>query len=582
MRNGVEVKGGWLRRRGRGREDEMTRDGSRRENADNNINRSDSVSEGIAGRCVSCTGERFTLCVLLLKRPWELLIANLFIRRRVMLVMLVVAILLGCSNQWVDVSSLKASFLVAETDRPGLTFLQNYTIKRRHPVMIVPGFISTALEVWQDDIPCMRYQPRGFNFRERVFGPRLLFLLATDPTCFMQLISLDKKTGHDPEGVKLRSDMGFGAADFFVLGYWVWAKIFINLADIGYDPQSMGILGYDWRLAPHEIHRRDGYYDHLRNYLLYLYHRNNERVVLISHSYGSIIVADFLYWMEKQEPGWMNKYVAHWINVAGTMMGVAKTVSALLSGDAKDTLTLPGPARQLLETYLSRDLRTETFRTWSCQVAMFPRDCNGVFQDIITLQNGTRLPPAKTLQFIAQRLRESGHTALEREAQRVLNDTKILPSLPWAPNSTVFCLYGVGHDTEVGYVLGSDEEVNNTYDEEGRVTNGVIIGDGDGTVPLMSLAYMCRGQEGWKKNVGRVVTREHKNNLMPSMNLRGGPTSGQHVDILGNYELIETVLKIVTGNAEGGKLGDRIYSDVDKHLATAGPCRDPASNETRR
>lgn len=27
-----------------------------------------------------------------------------------------------------------------------------------------------------------------------------------------------------------------GAADFFLGGYWVWARIIQNLADVGYDP----------------------------------------------------------------------------------------------------------------------------------------------------------------------------------------------------------------------------------------------------------------------------------------------------------------------------------------------------------
>lgn len=31
---------------------------------------------------------------------------------------------------------------------------------------------------------------------------------------------LDKITGLDPPGVKLRSAQGFDAADFFITGYW--------------------------------------------------------------------------------------------------------------------------------------------------------------------------------------------------------------------------------------------------------------------------------------------------------------------------------------------------------------------------
>ena len=32
-------------------------------------------------------------------------------------------------------------------------------------------------------------------------------------------------------------------------GFWVWAKMIENLADIGYDASSMHMASYDWRLA---------------------------------------------------------------------------------------------------------------------------------------------------------------------------------------------------------------------------------------------------------------------------------------------------------------------------------------------
>lgn len=43
-------------------------------------------------------------------------------------------------------------------------------------------------------------------------------------------IMLDKRTGLDPPGIKLRAAQGFEAADVFITGYWVWAKILENLA----------------------------------------------------------------------------------------------------------------------------------------------------------------------------------------------------------------------------------------------------------------------------------------------------------------------------------------------------------------
>lgn len=46
--------------------------------------------------------------------------------------------------------------------------------------------------------------------------------LVTDKEGWKRHIMLDKKTGLDPPGIKLRAAQGFDAADFFITGYWIW------------------------------------------------------------------------------------------------------------------------------------------------------------------------------------------------------------------------------------------------------------------------------------------------------------------------------------------------------------------------
>ena len=60
--------------------------------------------------------------------------------------------------------------------------------------------------------------------------------LVMDQAGWKRHIMLDKETGLDPPGIKLRAAQGFDAADFFITGYWIWNKILQNLATIGYDP----------------------------------------------------------------------------------------------------------------------------------------------------------------------------------------------------------------------------------------------------------------------------------------------------------------------------------------------------------
>jgi phospholipid:diacylglycerol acyltransferase len=107
------------------------------------------------------------------------------------------------------------------------------------------------------------------------------------------------------------------------------------------------------------------------------------------------------------------------------------------------------------------------------------------------------------------------------------------------------------------------------------VKYGVKIGDGDATVPLVSLGYMCRagwktkhGKEGGKLNPSRskVYTREYPDEGSIGSDLsdplRQGPKAADHVDIMGNVEMIEDVVKIATG-WKGGVNEDRVLSDID-------------------
>jgi phospholipid:diacylglycerol acyltransferase len=46
--------------------------------------------------------------------------------------------------------------------------------------------------------------------------------LVLDQEGWKRHIMLDKETGLDPPGIKLRAAQGFDATDFFITGYWIW------------------------------------------------------------------------------------------------------------------------------------------------------------------------------------------------------------------------------------------------------------------------------------------------------------------------------------------------------------------------
>lgn len=134
----------------------------------------------------------------------------------------------------------------------------------------------------------------------------------------------------------------------------------------------------------------------------------------------------------------------------------------------------------------------------------------------------------------------------------------LLEPLPRSPNLKMYCLYGVGVETERAYRLeakGEDLEISS-----------VEWSDGDGTVPLVSLGYMCsKGKRGWRKNARlnpglkiAVTSREYRHQPA-ALSLRGGPRTGDHVNILLNTELIGDIIAI----AAGRDLEDRVISDIN-------------------
>jgi len=138
--------------------------------------------------------------------------------------------------------------------------------------------------------------------------------------------------------------------------------------------------------------------------------------------------------------------------------------------------------------------------------------------------------------------------------------------LPHAPKMKIFCLYGVGKPTERSYFYKENEQkcsnipfvINTEINNHPNTSFGVQNGEGDGTVPYLSLNYMC--SEGWKNPLYNpsgieIVTREYKHEVQTLLSakenlLRGGVTTADHVDIMGNHLLLEDIVRIATNNED--------------------------------
>jgi len=517
--------------------------------------------------------------------------------------------------------------LFSESVKPGRALLDK-GYKWKHPVIMIPGFITSGLELWDGDPCAMKY------FRQRMWGTfAMVQSMLLDPQCWMDHIALDPDTGLDPPGRKLRPAQGFEAADYFVPGYWVWGKLIENLALLGYDHNNMLLMSYDWRLAPEMLEERDMYFTRLKSVIEFMVNRWRTKACLVSHSMGSNVVFYFLKWVESPKggnggPDWVATYVDSFANLAGPVLGVHTALSSLLSGEMKDTANL-GP----LEPYLMRDAfgparRRQLFRSWYSLLWMAPKGGDSVWGNTTSAPDdppagmdatppSPKSPPAPgecppDSLGCAVRFRDGSHRNLTTEAVLdVLRRNSTPPyganmdrwfsfglaedptddryddprywsnplesALPRAPNLTIHCLYGIGLETERAYYYAPDPKcgINATPSyviDRGHNTapavNGVLSGPGDGSVPLFSLGFMCA--RGWRERTYnphgvRVVSREFQHQKSGFAQPRGGVASGQHIDIMGNTEFLKDILTIACGH--GDTLEDRIVSDIERIAA---------------
>ncbi|KAI1495656.1 Lecithin:cholesterol acyltransferase [Biscogniauxia marginata] len=482
-----------------------------------------------------------------------------------------------------------------------------------HPIIMIPGVISTGLESWGTANISRPY------FRRRLWGSwTMMKALVMDKEVWKRHIMLDKRTGLDPPGVKLRAAQGFDATDFFITGYWIWNKIFENLASLGYDPTNSFTAAYDWRLSYQNLEIRDQYFTRLKNYVEMAHQFSGKKVVLASHSMGSQVVFYFFHWVASAQGGkggdnWVDNYIEAWINISGCMLGAAKDVTAVLSGEMRDTAQLNAFAVYGLEKFLSKDERVEIFRampgissmlpmggdavwgnlTWAPDDQPGQKHSYGSFLNFRTDQNWTtpneNFTVANAMKYLLDtsddwyrdRILDSyshgvAHTTAEVEANELDHRKWINPletRLPLAPNLKVYCFYGVGKPTERAYYYRSPEfpgltNLNMTIDTGltvDDIDHGVIMGEGDGTVNILSSGYMC--SKGWKMKrynpAGVKVTVTEMPHEPERFNPRGGPNTADHVDILGRQTLNELMLRVAAG--KGYMIEDHIISNIREY-----------------
>lgn len=510
--------------------------------------------------------------------------------------------------------------------------------KPRHPVILLPGIVTSGLESWsttQDEAP---------YFRTRLWGSSSMIRKALlNKDHWVRHLMLDPETGLDPENMRVRAAQGLDAASYFAAGYWVWSKLIENLAAVGYDINDIYLASYDWRLSMGNLEVRDHFYSRIMAQIEFNSRVYGEKTVLVSHSMGGTLALYLLKWLEYQRGSkWIDNHIEALTSLSGTFFGVPKSLPALMTGEMRDTVQVPDVLSNLLEYYFSAQERAELFRTWAGSASLITKGGDAVWggrhgapddMENSTMTHGIMMEYAEhkkdnktesekkltmdevypwlamhTDKYFQRMLHTNYSYGIERDPRKLRANNKdptkwanpLEVTLPHAPNMKIYCIYGWNKPTERSYWMkevppedalnerspaGSSHSqtlrndsvskrshatsrIDGTFNDENAiptVNSGVRMGEGDGTVPLLSLGAMC--VHGWhmeRYNPARikVVTHEVMHNP-EAYDLRGGVSSGDHIDILGSHDLNEAVVRIATGL--GDTVEERIYSPIREY-----------------
>mmetsp|Transcript_64682 Transcript_64682/g.179953 ORF Transcript_64682/g.179953 Transcript_64682/m.179953 type:complete len:677 (-) Transcript_64682:41-2071(-) len=476
----------------------------------------------------------------------------------------------------------------------------------RSPVVMVPGIITTGLEVW-DGEECIKTY-----FRQRIWGTVTMFQsIFSDPDCWVRHLALNATTGLDPlqrpgfnRTIRVRPSQGFESADFFLGGYWLWGLMIEALADIGYDLNSMYMASYDWRLSFADLERRDRYFTRLRQQIETLVSMNEQKAVVIAHSMGGNVWHYFMQWVTHRiDRNWVNEHIASEILISSPLLGLPKAYYSLLTGDNRDFATM-GSFSAVVNHFFGPSTRRSLWRTCSSLAMIMPIGGEIVWgakvlgrplvhvgarnltvedaYDLLAMGGSVPEDLQRISPWLLQGLRlarpqsrhESAHGQARTEAlpEHIWGNALAAP-LPFAPNLRMYAFYGVGVPTEFSGVLEETRNLESKteyiIDKDATQDAGFFLGDGDYSCPVLSLGAMCL--KGWRepeRNPAHIpcVVKEYRDRpttLLSGGTIRGGPSSGDHIDILGNDELLSDVLNIVSG----GHVDARILSDIEATVA---------------
>ena len=244
------------------------------------------------------------------------------------------------------------------------------------PVLIIPGFMSSGLEVkssstrpsWIGERIWINLQSLGFE--SIYFGDATKRGEKHDvdddendagdddenggepsagqkqhrqfKSAWLQHMILNNDMKTEKYGVELRAISGLEGVDYLSPGAltnhvsYVFGPVIEALKKEGYsETKNLQAAPYDWRLPPMELEKRDNYFSNTMKQVEELCKANdNLPVVLLCHSLGTKTCHYFLnFCLMKKGQNWIDKHIHTYMPVGGPHLGAPKALRSVITGD---------------------------------------------------------------------------------------------------------------------------------------------------------------------------------------------------------------------------------------------------------
>jgi len=223
------------------------------------------------------------------------------------------------------------------------------------PVIIIPGFMSSGLEIknsdkrkhWINKRIWLNLKSLGFESFSK--SGRVNYIdeekkNETSLECvndWLGHMCLQEDMQNETCGVEIRAIPGLEGVDYLTPGTltnhlsYVFGPVIDVLKGSGYTENNLAAAPYDWRLPPNTLETRDRYFSNLIQKVEELFLKNNNTpVVLLCHSLGCKTGHYFLNFAKARVgQQWLNTYVHTFMPVGAPHIGAPKSIRSLVTGD---------------------------------------------------------------------------------------------------------------------------------------------------------------------------------------------------------------------------------------------------------